>query len=100
MACFQANRTLRHRRTHEQQQNGEVVDSFSEEDLDNEDHHLVSVEEESPESEHAYLSNMPATTADLTAAAMTSMSTGGNVNGASMNGTSMAPPQMLIAHNY
>jgi transcription factor STE12 len=89
---------IRHRRTHEQQQNGEPV-SFSEEDLENEEDQLVALEEESPESEHAYL-NMPTSTSDIPTP-MTSMSTGtNNMNGATMNGTSIGTPHMIAAHNY
>lgn len=89
---------IRHRRTHEQQQNGEQV-SFSEEDLENEEDQLVALEEESPESEHAYL-NMPTSTSDIPTP-MTSMSTGtNNMNGATMNGTTIGTPHMIAAHNY
>src|ERR1700744_5949417 len=45
----------RHRRIHEQQQNGEAIDAFSDEELEADQDHLVSLEEESPESEHAFL---------------------------------------------
>jgi len=88
----------RHRRTHEQQQNGEPV-NFSEEDLENDEDQLVALEEESPESEHAFL-NMPSTSSDMHTP-MTAMSTGtSNMNGASMNGTTIGAPQMVAAHNY
>jgi transcription factor STE12 len=94
----------RHRRTHEQQQNGEPIDSFSEEDLDNDADQLVSLEEESPEpgAEQAYFTSAMghghSNSLDL-GPAMGSMNTGTPVN-AAMNGTSMAPPQMIAAHNY
>lgn len=48
----------RHRRIHEQQQNGESVENFSEEDLEGEQdlHGLGALEEEeSPETENVYL---------------------------------------------
>ena len=89
---------IRHRRTHEQQQNGEPV-SFSEEDLENEEDQLVALEEESPESEHAYL-NMPTSTSDIPTP-MTAMSTGtANMNGATMNGTNIGTPHMIVAQHY
>lgn len=90
--------SIRHRRTHEQQQNGEPV-SFSEEDLENEEDQLVALEEESPESEHAYL-NMPTSTSDMPTP-LTSMSTGtANMNGAAMNGTNIGAPHMIVAQHY
>jgi len=91
----------RHRRTHEQQQNGEPIGDFSEEDLDNDVDPLASLEEESPISEHAYLASsmgMPTSMSDMSPA-MT-MNTGTPVNGPTMNGTSMGPPQMISAQNY
>jgi transcription factor STE12 len=94
---------LRHKRTHEQQQNGEpIVDSFSEEDFDVDDQHIVDLEQESPESEHAYLAgsmSIPTTISEMQS--MGPMSTGtNNMNGPQFNGTSMGPPQMVAAHNY
>jgi hypothetical protein len=46
---------IRHRRIHEQQQNGESIENFSEEDLEEGQDQLGSLEEESPQSEHAYI---------------------------------------------
>jgi transcription factor STE12 len=94
-----ANIISRHRRTHEQQQNGEPV-SFSEEEVENDEDQLGALEEESPESEHAFL-NLPSTASDMPTP-MTSMSTGtSNMNGASMNGTTIGTPQMVhAAANY
>ena len=79
---------------------------MSDEELENEnenDHdHLISLEEESPESEHAYLSTglggVSQAIPDMSPAL--SMNTGTPVNGPSMNGTNMGPPQMIIAQNY
>jgi hypothetical protein len=93
---------FRHKRTHEQQQNGEpIVDNFSEEDLEGEDGHIIDLEHElhdSPESDHAYLNlNIPNTIPENYPP--TSMSTGtSTMNGANMNGTSITP--MISAHHY
>lgn len=114
-----ANHFVRHKRTHEQQQNGEPIVDFSEEDFENDEHNIGELDQESPESEHAYLSgpmSIPTSLSDLhthsplghthspmghTHSPMGSMSTGTNhMNGPSMNGTSMGPPQMVSAHNY
>jgi transcription factor STE12 len=95
-----ANHFYRHRRIHEQQQNGESIDNFSEEDMENEHDHLISLEEEqSPEQEHALL-DMTSNGPVLDMGPAMSMNTGTHMNGASMNGTSMAPPQMIAAHHY
>jgi transcription factor STE12 len=79
----------RHRRTHESRQDGEPL-GFSDEDLEGEDDHLGSLEEESPDSGNDYLSstlNLPVSIADIP--------------GPMSMGTSMGPPQQLIAaHNY
>jgi hypothetical protein len=104
---------IRHRRIHEQQQNGESVDNFSEEDLENDHDHLGSLEEESPEAEHAYLhvhghavSNagmhhgIPASSDMVTMSpAMASMNTGGAVHDHGPMGGTMAPP-MMVGQNY
>ncbi|KAF2422069.1 STE-domain-containing protein [Tothia fuscella] len=104
-AFSRSDNLAQHKRTHEQQQNGEpVIDNFSEEDFENDEHNIIDLEQDSPESEHAYLAG-PMMTTSLSAESMHtpmgSMSTGGNhMNGATMNGTSMGPPQMVAAHNY
>jgi len=103
-AFSRSDNLAQHRRIHEQQQNGEAIDNFSDEDLenDNDNDPLVSLEEESPESEHAYLSaglgGVSNTMQEMSPAL--SMNTGTPVNGPSMNGTSMGPPQMVTAQNY
>ena len=102
------NRRLRHKRTHEQQQNGEpIIDSFSEEDFENDEHNIVDLEQDSPESEHSYLPggmSIPTTLHEMHQGGMQTMgpmSTGtGNMGGPQFNGTSMGPPQMVAAHNY
>jgi transcription factor STE12 len=90
--------SFRHKRTHEQQQNGEpIIDDFNEEDLEGEDGQLIDLEHESPESDHAYLTmNIPSTIPEHYTP--TSMSTGTHMNGSSMNGTHITP--MLSAHHY
>ncbi|KAF2669218.1 STE-domain-containing protein [Microthyrium microscopicum] len=101
-AFSRSDNLAQHRRTHEQQQNGEPIDNFSEDELDNEVDALAALEEESPESEHAYLASgmgLPNGSMPDMSPAMT-MNTGTPVNGPSMNGTSMGPPQMIAAQNY
>lgn len=92
----------RHRRTHEQQQNGEPV-SF-EDDMENEGEGLESLEE-SPSPEHAYLStgnhlSISHTTPTMSHNALANMPSMHTHNG--MNGTmSMGQPQhLLAAHNF
>ena len=78
--------TRRHRRTHEPRQDGEPLD-FNEEELEGEDEHLHSLEEESPESGNDYLSgisNIPTSISEIPGP----LSMG-----------AMAPPQQLIAAN-
>jgi len=78
---------FRHRRTHEPQPNGEVIEDVSEgEDLDGGDAQLGSLEEEeSPETDHAYL----ATTMSM------------NQGVPDMGGmTSMPSQQLISAHGY
>ncbi|KAE9983668.1 hypothetical protein BLS_009661 [Venturia inaequalis] len=107
-AFSRSDNLAQHKRTHEQQQNGEpIIDSFSEEDFENDEHNLVELDQDSPESEHAYLPsgmNIPTTMHEMHQGGMQtmgSMSTGtNNMNGPQFNGTSMGPPQMVAAHNY
>jgi transcription factor STE12 len=111
----------RHRRIHEQQQNGEAIDAFSDEELEADADHLVSLEEESPESEHAFLTGAGLMSGggggghhshhnSLSGVNMNMMQHHGGVGlemgpamaagGAGMNGTSMGPPQMVAAQNF
>jgi transcription factor STE12 len=78
--------TFRHRRTHEPRQDGEPL--YDEDELEGEDDHLHSLEEESPESGNDYMmSNIPASISDIP--------------GPMSMGVSMGPPQhMIAAHNY
>lgn len=79
--------TYRHRRTHEPRPDGEPL-SYDEEDLEGEDEHLHSLEEESPESGNDYL-NMPHIPVSIS-----------DIPGPLSMGTSMGPPQHLIAQQY
>jgi hypothetical protein len=120
----------RHRRIHEQQQNGEAIDGFSDEELEADADHLVSLEEESPESEHAYLTgaaslingggggghhshhgslnginmNMNVMHHGVGVGgggvSLVEMSPAMAAGGPGMNGTSMGPPQMVAAQNF
>lgn len=105
-AFSRSDNLAQHRRTHEQGQNGELLDSFSEEDLENELDTLGSLEEESPESEHAYLSvgmgMSHASQSELSPGMTMTLSNTPSYLGPMMNGTSMSmgPPQMIAAHNY
>jgi transcription factor STE12 len=111
----------RHRRIHEQQQNGEAIDAFSDEELEADQDHLVSLEEESPESEHAFLTGAAGLMSgggggghhshhnSLSGVNMNMMQHHGGLvemspamaaGGAGMNGTSMGPPQMVAAQNF
>ncbi|KAF2115021.1 STE like transcription factor-domain-containing protein [Lophiotrema nucula] len=92
-AFSRSDNLAQHRRTHEPRQDGEPLSSFDEDELDNEDgdDHLHSLEEESPESVHDYLTpsnlNIPSSISDIP--------------GPLSMGTSMPPPHQLIAaHNY
>ncbi|KAL5386980.1 hypothetical protein PMIN02_008303 [Paraphaeosphaeria minitans] len=78
----------RHRRTHEPRQDGEPLD-FNEEDLEGEDGHLDSLEEESPESGNDYLSGLPHIPTSIS-----------DIPGPLA--MSMAPPQhhLIAANNY
>ena len=65
------------------------MSSYDEDELEGEDEHLHSLEEESPDSGNDYLSGMhiPASLSDIP--------------GPLSMGTTMGPPQQLIAaHNY
>lgn len=78
---------FRHRRTHEPRQDGEPLSNFSEEELENDDDQLGPLEEESPGSEHNFLSGgfgMGSGMTDL-AAPLATMA---------------APSQLIAAHNY
>lgn len=82
--------TCRHRRTHEPRQDGEPMPNFDEDELEGEDGHLDSLEEESPESGNDYLSGLPHIPASIS-----------DIPGPLAMGTTMGPPQQLIAaHNY
>jgi transcription factor STE12 len=76
---------FRHRRTHEPRQDGEPLD-FNEEELEGEDEHLHSLDEESPGSGNEYLSSMHIPTSISDIPGPLSMGT-------------MAPPHQLIAAN-
>jgi hypothetical protein len=111
---FPANMAPRHRRTHEQNQNGEPIANISEDDAEevdfnvDEDAGLGSLEEESPGSEHAYLTSsqaqgltLPTTTPTLTSPTLnldapSSMSAGFGGHG----GLSMGQGQMIAANHY
>jgi hypothetical protein len=69
---------------------------------DGDDAGLLALDEESPVSDHAYLTNsgMSASMPHMHSPAMSTMNTGTPVNTAAMNGTSMGPPQMVSAQNY
>jgi len=104
-AFSRSDNLAQHRRIHEQQQNGESIENFSEEDLENDGDGLVALEEESPESEHAFLAtglgglgNSTVSLHDMSP--VMNLNTGNSVNGPSMNGTSMGPPQMIAAQNF
>ncbi|KAF1986033.1 STE-domain-containing protein [Aulographum hederae CBS 113979] len=104
-AFSRSDNLAQHRRTHEQNSNGEPL-NFSEEDLEGEDDNLVSLEEESPESEHAYLATnmgMPTSMAEMQS--MNSMHGMNGGGGLSMNGGSMSmgqqqQQQLVAAQNY
>jgi transcription factor STE12 len=89
-AFSRSDNLAQHRRTHEPRQDGEPLAGFSDEDLENDDDHLGSLEEESPDSGNDYLTsslNIPSSISDIP----------GPLN----MGASMGPPQQLIsAHNY
>ncbi|ORY16112.1 transcription factor steA [Clohesyomyces aquaticus] len=89
-AFSRSDNLAQHRRTHEPRQDGEPLSSYDEDDLENEDEQLGSLEEESPESGNDYLGsslNIPASISDIP--------------GPLSMGTTMGPPQHLIAaHNY
>jgi transcription factor STE12 len=92
-AFSRSDNLAQHRRTHEPRQDGEPLSSFDEDELENEDgdDQLHSLEEESPESVHDYL-----TPANLNIASSIS-----DIPGPLSMGTSMPPPHQLIAaHNY
>jgi len=107
-AFSRSDNLAQHKRTHEQQQNGEpIVDSFSEEDFENDEQNIIDLDQESPESEHAYLAGgmgIPTSLHEMQSGMQTPMgpmSTGtNNMNGPQFNGTSMGPPQMVAAQNY
>ncbi|KAF2841459.1 STE-domain-containing protein [Patellaria atrata CBS 101060] len=88
-AFSRSDNLAQHRRTHEPRPDGEPVGNYSEEDLENDEDQLGSLEEESPESEHAYLPSglsMSTSISDLPSMGM---------------GVSMGPPQQLLAgSNY
>ncbi|KAF2012566.1 STE-domain-containing protein [Aaosphaeria arxii CBS 175.79] len=88
-AFSRSDNLAQHRRTHESRQDGEPLSSFDEEDLEGEDEHLQSLEEESPESSHDYLGGMPQLPASIA-----------DIPGPLAMGTTMAPPQQLIAANH
>jgi transcription factor STE12 len=88
-AFSRSDNLAQHRRTHEPRQDGEPLSSYDEEDLEGEDEHLHSLEEESPDSGNDYLSSMhiPVSLSDIP--------------GPLSMGTTMGPPQQLIAaHHY
>ncbi|OCK84788.1 STE-domain-containing protein [Lepidopterella palustris CBS 459.81] len=90
-AFSRSDNLAQHRRTHEPRQDGEPpLPNFSDEDLENDEDHLGSLEEESPDSGNDYLTsslNIPASISDIP--------------GPLSMGTSMGPPQQLIsAQNY
>jgi len=76
------------------------VPDYSEEDFQNEEDQLVSLEEESPDSEHSYL----ASSLSMPSATMAEMSGGMNGMHALMHGTSMSMGggggHMIAAQNY
>ncbi|KAJ4303157.1 Transcription factor mst12 [Kalmusia sp. IMI 367209] len=87
-AFSRSDNLAQHRRTHEPRQDGEPLD-FNEDDLEGEDEHLHSLEEESPESGNDYLSGLshiPTSISDIPGPLA----------------MSMAPPQhhLIAANNY
>ncbi|KAF2004419.1 transcription factor steA [Amniculicola lignicola CBS 123094] len=87
-AFSRSDNLAQHRRTHEPRADGEPLSSFDEDELDNDDENLHSLEEESPESGNDYLlPNIPVSISDIP--------------GPLSMGTSMDQPQHLIAaHHY
>ncbi|KAK7184335.1 Transcription factor steA 2 [Paraphaeosphaeria sporulosa] len=87
-AFSRSDNLAQHRRTHEPRQDGEPLD-FNEEDLEGEDGHLDSLEEESPESGNDYLSGLPHIPTSIS-----------DIPGPLA--MSMAPPQhhLIAANNY
>ncbi|CAI6333778.1 unnamed protein product [Periconia digitata] len=86
-AFSRSDNLAQHRRTHEPRQDGEPLD-FNEEDLEGEDGHLDSLEEESPESGNDYLQGLPHIPTPIS-----------DIPGPLA--MSMAPSHQLIAaHNY
>lgn len=89
-AFSRSDNLAQHRRTHESRQDGEPLSSYDEEDLEGEDDNLHSLEEESPESTHDYLSGIPNIPASIS-----------DIPGPLSMGTTMGPPQHhLIAANH
>jgi transcription factor STE12 len=83
-----SNHIFRHRRTHEPRADGEPLSDYQEDDLEGEEDHLHSLEEDSPESGHDYLSLSHH---------------GGSLSdmpGPVLGMTSMAPPQQLMAGSH
>lgn len=79
---------LRHRRTHEPRPDGEPLSDYQDEDLEGEEDHLHSLEEDSPESGNDYLSlsHHAGSISDIP--------------GPGLGMTSMAPPQQLMAGSH
>jgi transcription factor STE12 len=78
----------RHRRTHEPRPDGEPLSDYQEDDLEGEEDHLHSLEEDSPESGNDYLS------LSHHAGSLSDMP------GPVLGMTSMAPPQQLMAGSH
>jgi hypothetical protein len=78
----------RHRRTHEPRADGEPLSDYQDEDLEGDEDHLHSLEEDSPESGNDYLS--------LSHHGV-SLS---DIPGPTLGMTSMAPPQQLMAGSH
>jgi len=86
-AFSRSDNLAQHRRTHEPRADGEPLSDFQEDELEGEEDHLHSLEEDSPESGNDYLS----------------LSHHGGLSdmpGPVLNMTSMAPPQQLMAGSH
>ncbi|KAF2086933.1 STE-domain-containing protein [Saccharata proteae CBS 121410] len=91
-AFSRSDNLAQHRRTHEPRQDGDPIGSYSDEELENDEDQLGSLEEESPGSTNDYMPSGLSISTSLS-------DLPGSIPG--MNATSMGPThQMLAASNY
>ncbi|KAJ4367083.1 Transcription factor mst12 [Neocucurbitaria cava] len=88
-AFSRSDNLAQHRRTHEPRPDGEPLSDYQEDDLEGEEDHLHSLEEDSPDSGNDYLSGLSHVPQSIN-----------DIPGPGLGMTTMAPPQHIMAGSH